>query len=164
MAGVAGLAGPQPRPLEDAAEAAECARLMARSEPWLTLRRTEEDSLAILIDPAREVYVLREGAVLAAFLIVDMRGPLRGYIQTICVADGCRGRGLGTSLLRWAEERIGRESPNVFLCVSSFNDGARRLYERLGYATVGRLTDFMVAGHDEILMRKTTAPWSEFRR
>ena len=34
--------------------------------------------------------------------------------------------------MAWAEARILRESPNVFICVSSFNPDARRLYERQG--------------------------------
>ena len=44
----------------------------------------------------------------------------------------------------------------MFLCVSSFNPAARRLYERLGYQLVGTLTDYLVPGHDEYLFRKTT--------
>jgi ribosomal protein S18 acetylase RimI-like enzyme len=42
----------------------------------------------------------------------------------------------------------------MFLCVSSFNDGARRLYERLGYIRVGQLPDYIVDGASEILMHK----------
>ena len=44
------------------------------------------------------------------------------------------------------------------MCVSSFNGGARRLYERLGYEVVGELTDYIVQGHSEILLRKTVGP------
>ena len=40
---------------------------------------------------------------------------------------------------------------NLLLCVSSFNRRAAALYRRLGYRTVGRLRDYVVAGHDEIL-------------
>ena len=98
------------------------------------------------------------------FIIVNMQGPFPGYIQTVCVAAEERGRGLGARLVAFAEERIFRESPNVFLCVSSFNPGARRLYERLGYAVVGELTDYIVRGHSEILMRKSIGPLDEFRR
>lgn len=149
--------------LRDAAEAAECARLMAATEPWITLGRTYESSLALLSDPAKEVYVLREGEQLCGFVVLDLRGPLNGYIQTVCVAPSHRGHGLGTALVRWSEERIWQQSPNVFLCVSSFNDGARRLYARLGYRVVGALTDFLVPGHDEILLRKSKGPWAKFR-
>jgi ribosomal protein S18 acetylase RimI-like enzyme len=91
-----------------------------------------------------------------------MAGPFTGYIQTVAVATEERGRGLGARLVAHAEERIFRDSPNVFLCVSTFNDGARRLYERLGYREVGELTDYLVRGHGEVLMRKSRGPWSEF--
>jgi ribosomal-protein-alanine N-acetyltransferase len=50
----------------------------------------------------------------------------------------------------------------VFMCVSSFNDGARRLYQRLGYQVVGELTDYIVRGHSEILLRKTSGPLATF--
>lgn len=60
-----------------------------------------------------------------------------------------------------AEERILRDVPNVFVCVSSFNTEARRLYLRLGYEPVGELKDYIVAGHSELLLRKTTGPVSK---
>ena len=91
-----------------------------------------------------------------------MKGALAGYIQIVCVAPGYRDRGLGTRLITFGEERILRERPNVFLCVSSFNAGARRLYERLGYRRVGELEDFLVTGQSETLMRKTTGPLHGF--
>ena len=91
-----------------------------------------------------------------------MHGAFTGYVQTICVRPDERSRGLGTRLLTWAEARIFRESPNVFLCVSTFNPAARRLYERLGYSAVGTLDDYIVRGHGEVLMRKTRGPWREF--
>jgi ribosomal protein S18 acetylase RimI-like enzyme len=65
--------------------------------------------------------------------------------------------------MAFAERRILAETPNVFICVSSFNDGARRLYERLGYEVVGELKDYIVAGHSEILLRKTIGPLTGFR-
>jgi ribosomal protein S18 acetylase RimI-like enzyme len=65
-------------------------------------------------------------------------------------------------LLGFAEQRILRESPNIFMCVSSFNIGARRLYERHGYTVVGELTDYLVEGHSEILLRKTFGPIAAF--
>jgi ribosomal protein S18 acetylase RimI-like enzyme len=85
-----------------------------------------------------------------------------GYIQTVCIDPARRGRGLGSKLVEFAEERILRVSPNVFMCVSSFNQGARRLYERLGYTVVGELTDYIVRGHSELLLRKTVGPLTGF--
>jgi ribosomal protein S18 acetylase RimI-like enzyme len=150
------------RALAGPAEAEACAHMMAGSEPWITLGRSYDASLALLESPDRECHVaLADGAVVG-FFILNMHGAFVGYIQTVCVAAEARGRGIGTELVRFAEQRIFRESPNVFLCVSSFNPDARRLYERLGYVLVGELTDYIVRGHAELLYRKTIGPIGGF--
>jgi len=144
-------------------EARACARMMSSTDPWKTLRRDEETCLRMLQDVGRERYVaLADGAVVG-FLVLNVRGAFVGYLQTICIDERLRGRGIGTALIRFAEDRIFREWPNVFLCVSSFNPGARRLYERLGYREIGPLPDYVVEGHDEILMRKTRGPLNGYR-
>lgn len=135
---------------------------MANSEPWATLKRTYEESVRMLNDPMREVYVADAGGEVTGFTILQMKGAFVGYIQTVGVLPGWRDRGIGSRLIQFAEGRIFREAPNAFICVSSFNEGARRLYERLGYKVVGELTDYIVPGHAEILMRKTIAPLTEF--
>jgi SAM-dependent methyltransferase/L-amino acid N-acyltransferase YncA len=150
------------RLLESDEEARECARMMADSEPWITLRRDYADSLAYMRDASRERYVAVDGERLAGFLVLNMAGAFVGYIQTVCVAPEARGRGVGSALIRFAEERAFRESPNIFLCVSDFNARARRLYERLGYRAVGEMSDYVVAGHAEILMRKSIGPRAGF--
>ena len=70
----------------------------------------------------------------------------------------------GYALLSFAEERIFAVSPNVFLCVSAFNPRARQLYERRGFRHVGTLSDYIVAGIDEHLMRKTIGPIDGYKR
>lgn len=137
---------------------------MAASEPWITLGRTYDDSLKIVGDPSKEVYLAAHGDALVGFVILNMRGAFVGYIQTLCVAPECRGKGIGSLLIKFAEQRILSETPNVFMCVSSFNKAAQRLYERLGYDVVGELRDYVVAGHSEFLLRKTIAPLAEFRK
>jgi [ribosomal protein S18]-alanine N-acetyltransferase len=140
-----------------------CARLMCNSEPWITLGRTYEESLKILGDPSKEVYLAHSNNESAGFIIINMNGPFTGYIQTICIVPEYRGKGIGSILIKFAEERIFRESPNVFMCVSSFNTEARRLYERLGYEIIGELKDYLVQGYAEILLRKTIGPISKFK-
>ncbi len=135
---------------------------MCSSEPWITLGRSFDTSLAIVRDPSREVYLGQDESGVAGFLILCMTGAFVGYIQTICVDPRCRGSGLGSRLLEFAEQRIRRVSPNIFMCVSSFNVGARRLYERHGYKVVGELTDYLIEGHSEILLRKTYGPITTF--
>jgi ribosomal protein S18 acetylase RimI-like enzyme len=146
------------RPLATRDEAEACARMMAGTEPWITLRRDYAACLRVMLDETRERYVAYGGDRLAGLLILNLKGGFVGYIQTVCAAPEFRGTGVGTELVRFAEERIFREFKNVFICVSDFNHGARRLYERLGFRLVGELTDYVVAGHSELLLRKTRGP------
>ena len=112
----------------------------------------------------REVYVAKsEDGTLKGFVVLQMQGTFRGYLQTIAVAPDARGTGLGTALLHFAEDRTFRVSPNVFLCVSDFNTGALRLYERMGYERIGEIPDFLVSGRAEMLLRKTISPLTDFR-
>ena len=151
------------RRLQGAHEAHVCAELMTNSEPWVTLRRNYADSIAMLNDPVREVYVGIVEDKIAGFMILRMDGAFVGYIQTVAVKPEWRGRGIGTRLVQYAEARVFRETPNVFINASLFNPGAQRLYERLGYEVVGELRDYIVAGHSEVLLRKTIGPLAEFK-
>jgi [ribosomal protein S18]-alanine N-acetyltransferase len=146
------------RPLGSREEAEACARMMAGTEPWITLQRDEAACLRVVQDETRERYVACDGERLAGLLILNLKGAFVGYVQTVCAAPEYRGKGVGTALVAFAEERIFRDHRNVFICVSDFNLGARRLYERLGYRLVGELTDYVVAGHAELLLRKTRGP------
>ena len=148
--------------LDGEADAAGCATIMSTSDPWITLGRGFEKCLALVTDPTREVYVAKTGDDLAGFLILTMQGAFRGYIQTVAIDEKFRGRGVGTKLIAFAEQRIFAESPNVFMCVSSFNHRAKALYLRLGYEVIGELVDYVVRGHSEWLLRKSVAPMSEF--
>ena len=144
-------------------EARVCAAAMASSGPWLKLGRGFDACLQGLTDGSREVHVAVESETILGFIALNLHGAFVGYIQAICVVESARGRGVGSQLIAFAEERIFREHPNVFLCVSSFNDRARALYERLGYERVGLFRDYIERGYDEILMRKSVAPLKEFR-
>lgn len=153
------------RPLRDEAEAEAryCAGFLVASEPWTTLGMTFAQAMQRLTNPAREVLVATTNDQIVGVLILDLTGVLNGYIQILGVHPEWRNRGVGKQLVAWAEGRIYRQSPNVFLCVSSFNTGARRFYTRLGYRPVGELPDFLKPGCSEILMRKTHGAWSDFK-
>lgn len=146
------------RRLAGESEAAACAEMMASSEPWITLGRDYAASYRLISDTTKEVYLAAAGDQIAGCIVLNLHGAFVGYIQSVCVAPGRRGAGVGTALVQFAERRIFRLAPNVFICVSSFNQRARRLYERLGYTVVGELHDYIIAGASEILLRKTIAP------
>lgn len=136
---------------------------MADSEPWITLRRTYDNSLKMPSDPSREVYLAIVKDEIVGFIVLIMSGALVGYIQTVAVMPQWRNKGIGSRLLKFAEEKIFSKAPNVFMCVSSFNKKAQRLYKRLGYEVIGELKDYIVPGHSEILLRKSIAPLTEFK-
>jgi ribosomal protein S18 acetylase RimI-like enzyme len=164
MAAGTGITGVQIQALESTEHIHQCAEFMAVSEPWKTLRRTYEEGVAMLNDPNREAYAALVDGQLAGFTILRMDGAFVGYIQTIGVLPQWQSRGIGSKLMAFAEERIFRDTPNAFICVSSFNPKAQKLYKKLGYETVGELTEYIVPGHSEFLMRKTIAPLTEFKR
>jgi ribosomal protein S18 acetylase RimI-like enzyme len=128
---------------------------MMRSEPWTTLRRPLEACRAVVHDPEFQVYVSRSGGERSGFLVIDPRGVAGApYLKSVAIAPEFRGRGLGTRLLTFAEDLIRPRARHLFLCVSSFNDGARRLYERQGYQPVGSVQDLAIEGAAELIMFK----------
>jgi len=141
-----------------------CAGLMASNEPWITLQRTCEDSVKLVEDPISEVYLLKNDQQRIGFIMIKMKGGFTGYIQNIALSEEARGKGIGEAAIRHIEEIIFQSTPNVFICASSFNLGAQKLYQRLGYEIVGILKDYIIKGHDEVLMRKTKGPIHNFKK
>jgi [ribosomal protein S18]-alanine N-acetyltransferase len=140
----------------------DCALLMSESEPWLTLKRNLKSCQDAMRGDYKEVYIGTDHSQLVGFAVLQMAGTFKGYIQSILVRPSHRGRGFGSTLLKFCEERIFRISPNVFMCVSTFNTEAARLYYKLGYNKIGDLKDFIVRGHSETLLRKSIGTISEF--
>lgn len=135
--------------------------MMTDSEPWIRLERGYDESFEIIVEPSREVFLAWIDEDIVGFVIIEMNGTFKGYIKSICVSPNQRDKGIGSSLMRYAEERIFSETPNVFLLVSDFNHRARKLYKSLGYEEVGEFKDFIVRGYSEILMRKTLGPLTD---
>jgi len=138
--------------------------LMMCTDPWKTFGRTYEDCLDAVTNPLKEAYGAFMDGEFLGLLVIDLTGPLKGYLQAVCVQEAARGQGVGSRLINFAENRIFSVSPNCFLCYSDFNDSVREVYERLGYEQVGILKEYMIPGHDEILMRKSIGPVMTFTR
>lgn len=131
------------------------AGLMAGSEPWLRLGRGLEACREACARPGYGLYVARGDAAPCGFVLVHPHGVAGSpYLASIAVAESRRGQGLGEKLLDFVEKLFRPQARHLFLCVSSFNPGARRLYERLGFEAVGVLEDYVIDGASEILMHK----------
>jgi [ribosomal protein S18]-alanine N-acetyltransferase len=135
-----------------------CAEIMAANDPWLKLGMDMGICLSAFEGNHREVYIADYEGELAGFVIIQVTGTFTGYIQSICISEKFRGIGIGTIIMKYCEKRILEFSPNIFICVSVFNQRAKKLYESMGYKPVGELESFLREGFTELLMRKTVGP------
>lgn len=131
-----------------------CAQVMAMTEPWITLGRDLAECRSALVRPGTELFVARERELPAGLILVAPYG-LAGspYIASIAVAPEARGQGVGSQLLRFAEEYFAGRA-HLFLLVSSFNHRAQNLYRRHAYEFVGELKDYIAAGQSELIFHK----------
>ncbi len=146
------------KPVDTDREISECASLMAGTEPWTTLKITAEQIEKTLRDPFYESYVAYVEKNIAGIAVIQMKGACTGYLKSIAVKKEYRKNRIGSRLMDTIEKRIFSAHPNVFLCVSSFNNSAKEFYINRGYLEIGTINDYLVAGYDEILMRKTKGP------
>ena len=151
------------RKTEDVQVFLNCAALMVHSDPWVTLGIPYEHCVKAFEGEYKEINILEVEGKLAGFVIMQTQGTFKGYIQTICIDKDYRGQGYGKKLLLHCESRILSYSPNIFICVSSFNSGAIKLYEEIGYKRVGELENFLKTGYSELLFRKTVGPVIGYR-
>lgn len=133
-----------------------CARLMASSEPWITLKRDLEACRNVLRRPGCELFMARDQRnqqVLGFILLAPYGLAGSPYISSIAVSPDAQGRGLGSQLMQFAEH-LYHDRQHLFLLVSSFNPRAQRFYRRHGYELVGEIHDYIVAGHSELIFHK----------
>ena len=144
--------------------ASECAEMMAENDPWKKVGRTYEDSLKNFINPEYSQFILKVDGQLAGFLVIILNGLLGGgFIKSLFIKPEYQGSGYGTELLEFAESKIFKQFANAYICVSSFNQSAQRLYQKCGFEIVGELTELIIPEYDEILLRKTKGPTSQFK-
>ena len=130
------------------------ARLMSSSEPWITFKRDLDGCRDTLLRPGTELFVAWQKEVRLGFILLAPFG-LAGspYIACLAVGAEARGQGVGSQLLRFAEEFFA-DRAHIFILVSSFNHRAQNLYRREGYEFVGELKDHIVAGESELILHK----------
>jgi len=105
---------------------------------------TKEQALSLWIKSPRKTYVFEEGGIILGtyYIKTNQAGPGNhvcncGYM----VSTSARGRGLATAMCEHSQ-KIARElgyCAMQFNFVASSNEGAVRLWNKLGFETVGRL-------------------------
>jgi len=130
-----------------------CAAITAASEPWKTLHERVDFS-AYLARKQAYVCTIRDAPVGFILFTPEPVFARGGYIRAIGVAPDMRRQGIGRKLLAFAESRIARRCPNVYLCVSSFNRQGQAFYKGLGYARIGKLSGLIVPDASEYIYWK----------
>jgi len=151
------------QPFTTTEQTEDFARLMCSTEPWITIKRTVEETVKLLSNPIATNYVAQVNGETIGFTRVTMQGAFPGYINTLVIYPQWQGQGNGSQVISQLEKMIFSQVPNVFICASSFNPRAVKLYKSLGFELVGELKDYAVAGHNEILLRKTIGPIIGFK-
>jgi ribosomal protein S18 acetylase RimI-like enzyme len=131
------------------------ASLMTGSDPWIRLGTTREQCLNACRHPEHILLVAHDEGQPVGLIILHPHG-LAGspYIKSVCVSEKARSRGVGASLVEFAEKLFKKDSKHIFLCVSSFNKRAQLFYERMDYQQVGEFKDYIIPGESELLMHK----------
>jgi ribosomal-protein-alanine N-acetyltransferase len=134
-----------------------CVAMVPQIEPWVTLGATPaemEPYFRRLLGREEAFVAVLDGQVVGFATL--SRGFLYGcYVRRLAVKEGLRSRGIGRQLMRFIETYTFARYPNLFLCVSASNTRAQKFYRELGYQIVGELTDFIMQGQSEILLRKS---------
>ncbi len=103
-------------------------------------------------------FVAESNGQLVGFLagaMEDMGDGIYGHICNLAVRAECRGRGIGTKLVRRAEHQFAVVGAGgVILEVRISNTAAQRFYHNLGYNQVYRVPAYYSDGEDALLMMR----------
>ncbi len=121
-------------------------------EPWETVAEdvdeTIRDGVALIAEDDGQPI----GYALASIV---PQTPIRGHLYDLFVTADTRGRGVGRELIATAAQRLReRGVSHLSLDVALGNDGARRLYERLGF----RSYEVLMAVELDDMERKLETP------
>ena len=104
--------------------------LVRRTQPGPFRRRT--------VEMGRYYGVFAEGRLIA-MAGERLQTPDFGEISAVCTEPAARGRGLAAALTRHVAAAMVDRGQAPLLHVEEHNDGARRVYERLGFRTRARV-------------------------
>nr|WP_314529395.1 GNAT family N-acetyltransferase [uncultured Pseudomonas sp.] len=130
-----------------------------------TQNPTEEEHQAILL-PLRAYNALKAGVSKPqpiALLVRDEHGQILGglygrvfyqwlYIELLSVPESARGQGLGSRLMRMAEDHA-REKGCLGIWLDTFEFQAPGFYRKMGYSEFGHIADYP-PGHKRFFFQK----------
>jgi ribosomal protein S18 acetylase RimI-like enzyme len=116
-----------------------------------TARTFWSDALAATKRGERIVLGAFEGETLAGtvtlLLNLPPNQPHRAEIAKLITRESYRGRGIATELMRAAEAEAVKRSRTLLVLDTAEEEGASKLYERLGFTYAGTIPDYALKPH-----------------
>jgi diamine N-acetyltransferase len=135
--------------------------LLASIDPWARYDYTSSALTAFLTAEEADAprFTIKVDSVLAGAVGVRsnwLRGP---YLQFLGILPIYQSHGIGGAILNWFEDEArGARAQNLWVAASEFNTRALSFYEQHGFNRTATLTDLVVEGSSEILLRKRLLP------
>lgn len=150
---------------------AEAVRLIQRF--WLAhngCRQTQEEANADLLSwtaKGHKLYFILLGEATVGLLHLGSRGGEIDWLEDLFVLPEYQGRGIGSQAVRLAEAMVRQYSQSMYLEAAARNEGAIRLYRRLGYDCLNTVTlrkDFPGYAYDVTRTEQIYAQTFEIRK
>ena len=139
------------RLFRDSVDPENCLFAIVEGELWgvLAFKTTGHEFYQLnLKTPFQKFSPLRAGLILFNLILLDIEDAVSAdefHIDVLAVVPSSRGMGIGTALMLQAEEKAASaDKRTMSLGVIAENEGAIRLYERLGYKTSRTWRGFLV--------------------
>lgn len=106
----------------------------------ITPEQAAED-LAVWTGPRHELHVILSDGEPVGFLHMGSRGGACDWLEDVFVREELRGRGIGSIAIGLAWEHLREQGyETMYLEVVPANEGAIRLYHKLGFTNLNTLT------------------------
>ena len=142
------------------AQIKQVAAALASIDPWRRLGISQQGLLRSLSEAGPDIVCqsLVADSDLLGISVVRKNWLFGDYLKLFAVLPGMQGHGHGHAAIeKLCTACTATGGTNLWACVSAFNSQAQTFYERCGFETIGRISDLVVSGEDELLIRRRLA-------
>lgn len=130
---------------------------------------TEEakEDLSAWTGPGHAFYFIGCGGERVGFLHLGSRGAEIDWLEDLFVLPQYQKKGIGAQAVRLAEEIVREYSQSMYIEAAAWNEGAVRLYKRLGYDCLNTISvrkDFPAYKYDVVRKEQIYGETFEIRK
>lgn len=105
--------------------------------------QSKEEALADLeqwTDSGHEFFFIHRDDETVGFIHLGSRGNKPDWLEDVFVVPRYQNQGIGTSAIKIMEEEVKKYSDSLYIEAAARNQGAIRLYQKLGYNCLNTIT------------------------